>query len=310
MEALDTVVGRMNFQDHRRVGRNGALIIVQMRAVGGAHLDKLGTRSRHDVGDTETASHLDKLAAAHDYLFAACMRGKHQQHRRGVIVDNQGVLRPRECAQQARGMLLAAPASTGRDVVLERAVAAGDVGHRLHRCGSERSTAQIGVNHNACRVDGGTQGRQRQTVAPPLNGQGELALVPRGDAGANRRALGIELNIDRLAHDRIARIAGSLHDRPLRQQLVDSGNGAQAVAHLGGHGFAVAHGKPFDIFNKKQVPHDHRRPPNGDAHAKGTGPLWQLMARRRSASSKPAKINLSLFGRLCRGAFRPPCWRR
>lgn len=109
VEALDTVVGRMNFQDHRRVGRNGALIIVQMRAVGGAHLDKLGTRSRHDVGDTETASHLDKLAAAHDYLFAACMRGKHQQHRRGVIVDNQGVLRPRECAQQARGMLLAAP---------------------------------------------------------------------------------------------------------------------------------------------------------------------------------------------------------
>ena len=87
-------------------------------------------------------------------------------------------------------------------------------------------------------------------MAPPLDGQGELALVPCGGAGANRRALGIELNINRLAHDRVARIAGGLHDRPLGQQLMNGGNGAQAVAHLGGHGFAVAHGKPFDIFNK------------------------------------------------------------
>ncbi len=111
VEALDTVIRRMNFQDHRRVGRNGASIIVQMCAVGRANLDKLGTRSRHDVGDAEAAAHLDKLAAAHDDLFASRVRGKHQQHRGGIVVDNQGVLRPRERAQQACGMLLAAPAS-------------------------------------------------------------------------------------------------------------------------------------------------------------------------------------------------------
>lgn len=113
VESLDTVVGRMDFEDHRRVGRDGVSIIIQMCAVGGAHLDKLGTRSRHDIGDAETASHLDKLAAAHDDLFASRVRGKHQQHRGGIVVDNQGVLRPRERAQQACGMLLAAPASAG-----------------------------------------------------------------------------------------------------------------------------------------------------------------------------------------------------
>ena len=305
VEALDTIVGRMDFQDHRRAGRNGTSIIIQMRAVGRAHFDKLGTRSRHDVGDAEAAAHLDQLAAAHDDLFAARMRGKYQQHRRGIIVDNQGVLRPRERAQQARGMFLAATTCTGRDVILERAVSAGDIGHRLHRCGSERSAAQIGVNHNARRVDGGTQGRQRQAVTPPLDSQGELALIPSGGAGANRRALGIELGVNRLAHNRVARIARSLHDRPLRQQLVDSGNGAQAVAHLGRHGFAVAHGKPFDMFNKKQVPFGRHRPKCDDANTKGTGPLWQLATRRRSASSKTCQNKPVPFW-----SVRPLCWRR
>ena len=88
VEALDTVVGRMDFEDHRRVGRDGVSIIIQMCAVGRANLDKLGTRSRHDVGDAEAAAHLDKLAAAHDDLFAEGMRGKHQKHRGGIVVDN------------------------------------------------------------------------------------------------------------------------------------------------------------------------------------------------------------------------------
>ena len=286
VESLDTIVGRMDFQDHRRVGCNGASIIVQMRAIGRAHLDELGARSRHDIGYAEAAAHLDKLAAAHDDLFAARMRGKYQQHRRGVVVDNQGVLRPRERAQQTRGMFLAPSASAGCDIIFERAVAAGDIGHRLHRRGSERGTAQVGVNHNARRVDGGTQGRQRQAMGPPLNGQGELALVPCGGARANRRALGIELGGDGLAHHRVARIAGGLHDRPLGQQLMYCGNGAQAVAHLGRHGFAVAHREPFDMFNKNARPSWESSAKNGNAHEKGTGPLWQLKARRRSASSK------------------------
>ena len=96
-------------------------------------------------------------------------------------------------------------------------------------------------------------------MGPLLNCQGELALVPCRGAGANRRALGIELGVNRLAYHRVACIASSLHDRPLGKQLVNGGNGTQAAAHLGRHGFAVAHEKPFDMFNKKLVPRDRHR---------------------------------------------------
>ena len=63
-----------------------------MRAVGSADLDEFGARSRHDVGDAEAAADLDKLAAADDNLFACGMGRQHQQHRGGVVVDDQRIL--------------------------------------------------------------------------------------------------------------------------------------------------------------------------------------------------------------------------
>ena len=92
METLDAIVGRMNLQDHGRFGRDGTLVVAQMRAVGGADLDEFGARGRHDIGNTEAAANLDELAAAHDDLFARGMGGKHQQHRGGIVVDDQRIL--------------------------------------------------------------------------------------------------------------------------------------------------------------------------------------------------------------------------
>ena len=82
----------MNLQNHGRFGRDGALVVAQMRAVGGADLDEFGARGRHDVGNTEAATDLDELAAADDNLFARGMGGKYQQHRGGIVVDDQRVL--------------------------------------------------------------------------------------------------------------------------------------------------------------------------------------------------------------------------
>lgn len=92
VKTLDAIIGRMNLEDHGRIGRNSLLIICQVRAVGGADLDELGARGRHDIGDAEAAANLDKLAAADDNLFARGMGGKHQQHRGGIVVDHERVL--------------------------------------------------------------------------------------------------------------------------------------------------------------------------------------------------------------------------
>ena len=82
----------MNLEDHGRIGRNGALVVAQMRAVGGADLDEFGARGRHDIGDAEATADLDKLAAADDDLFACGMGRQHQQHSGGVVVNDQRVL--------------------------------------------------------------------------------------------------------------------------------------------------------------------------------------------------------------------------
>ena len=92
VKTLDAIVGRMDLKDHRRIGRDGLLIICQVRAIGGADLDEFGARSRHDIGDAEAAANLDKLAAADNDLLACGMGRQHQQHGGRVIVNDQRVL--------------------------------------------------------------------------------------------------------------------------------------------------------------------------------------------------------------------------
>ena len=131
VKALDAVIGRMNLENHGRVGRDGTLVIGQVCAVGGANLDKLGARRLHNVGNAEATADLDELAAAHDDLFTRGMGGQHQQYRGGIVIDDERVLGTGERSDQLRGVLLARPARTGVDAVLERAVPARDLGHSL-----------------------------------------------------------------------------------------------------------------------------------------------------------------------------------
>ena len=129
VKTLDAIVGRMNLKDHRRIGRDGALVVAQMRAVGGPDLDEFGARGHHDIGDAEAAANLDKLAAADDDLLARGMGCQHQQHGGRVIVDDQRILGTGKRADELRGMLFARPARAGVHAVLERAIPARDLGH-------------------------------------------------------------------------------------------------------------------------------------------------------------------------------------
>ena len=235
----------MDLQDHGRFGRDGALVVAQVCAVGGADLDEFGARGRHDIGDAEAAANLDKLAAADDDLLARGMGCQHQQHGGRVIVNDQRVLGTGKRADELRGMLLTRPARTGAHAVLECAVAARDLGHGLGGRLRERGSAQIGMDNNTRGVDGGTQARQCGAMRTPLDGRCQLALGARIGAGTNRGALLVELGRDGGMHHRIAGLPRRFHYRPLGKQLVDGRNGAQAGAHLIGHVLAIAHVRPF-----------------------------------------------------------------
>ena len=245
VKALDAIVGRMNLQDHGRIGRNGLLIICQVRAVGGSDLDELGARSLHYIGDAEAAADLDKLAAADDDLLACGMGRQHQQHSGGVVVNDQRVLGTGKRADQLRGMFLARPTRAGVHTVLERAVAARDLGHGLGGRFRERGATQVGMDNHTRGVDGGTQARQRGAMRTPLDGRGQLALRARSGTGTNRGALLIELGRHGSMDHRVAGLPRRLHHRPLGKQLVDGRNGAQAGAYLIGHVLAIAHVRPF-----------------------------------------------------------------
>ena len=235
----------MDLEDHGRIGRDGALVVAQMCAVGGADLDEFGARSRHDIRDAEAAANLDELAAADDDLLACGMGRQHQQHGGRVIIDDQRILGTGKRADELRGMLLARPARAGVHTVLERAVAARDLGHGLGGRLRERGSTQIGMDNHARGVDGRTQARQRGAMRTPLDGRGQLALRARSGTGTNRGALLVELGRHGSMDHRVAGLPRRLHHRPLSKQLVDRRNGAQAGAHLIGHVLAIAHVRPF-----------------------------------------------------------------
>ena len=142
-------------------------------------------------------------------------------------------------------MLLARPARAGVDAVLERAVAARDLGHGLGGRLRKRGAAQVGMDDHTRGVDGRTQARQCGSMRTPLDGRGQVALRARGGTGANGSALLVELGRDGGMHHRVAGLPRGLHHRPLCEQLVDGGDGAQAGAHLIGHVLAIAHVRPF-----------------------------------------------------------------
>ena len=56
VKALDAIVGRMDLEDHGRIGRDGALVVEGVRLVRGAHLNHAGVRLRHDIGHAEAAA--------------------------------------------------------------------------------------------------------------------------------------------------------------------------------------------------------------------------------------------------------------
>ena len=152
-EALDREVAAVHFDDRAGARREGASVIVGVRAIGGADLDEGGAARRHDVGDAEVPTDLDEFSAAHDRLASRGegLQGEHEGG--GAVVHDERVLGAGEFGEQRGAVYMAAAARAERDVVLQCRCGARHLGHGLERGRGERRATQIGVQHHAGRVD-------------------------------------------------------------------------------------------------------------------------------------------------------------
>ena len=89
------------------VGADRALVVLRARAVRRPDLDEPRTRAREHVGDAEAVADLDQLAARDDHLASLCERREREQHRGGVVVDDERSLGAGQPPQERRDMILA-----------------------------------------------------------------------------------------------------------------------------------------------------------------------------------------------------------
>ena len=89
-EAGDFEVRAMHAEQEARAVVDGALVVGDARAVGGADFAQRGLRLRHHVGNAERAADFDQFAAGDDDFAAFGQRVQGEQNGGGVVVDDDG----------------------------------------------------------------------------------------------------------------------------------------------------------------------------------------------------------------------------
>src|SRR5437667_2410661 len=152
-KTLDREVAAMDLDYGSSFRRDRAAVIIVVGAIRRTHLDESSTTARHYVGNTETAADLDKLTSRDQNFFPLRNRIERKDHRGRAVVDYQRILCAGEFAQEPDAVRVSRPALTPFDIVFEIAESFGDMLDRSYRRVGERSASEIGVKHNACRVD-------------------------------------------------------------------------------------------------------------------------------------------------------------
>ena len=182
-------VGGVHPQQQRRTFSDGCLVIIRVRAVGGANLDQGDARLAHDVRNAEPAADLDQLATRDDGLASLGQGRQNQQHGRGVVVGDDRVFGAGQTPQQIGDQVVARAALAPVQVVLEIRVALGCVAGRVQGRLTERRAAQIGVDDYTRRVQDGPQARLSGFAHTLLDQPRQIiqserpAAVPRGATG-------------------------------------------------------------------------------------------------------------------------------
>ena len=176
-EADDAEVRLVHAQEERRLGPNGALVVLRARAVRRADLDEPRARAREHVGDAEAVADLDQLAARDDHLAALGERAEREQHRGGVVVDDERSLGAGQPAQDRRDVILPRAARAVAQVELEVRVAARDVDHLCERLLGERRAAEIRVHDHAGRVQDAPEVRRAHRAELVVQALREVAGI-------------------------------------------------------------------------------------------------------------------------------------
>lgn len=98
---------------------DGALVIGDARAIGGADFSQARAARGHYVGDAKAVADFDEFAAGDDDfgVFGECI--EHEKNGGGVVVHNDGGFRAGDFREQAVGVRVALAARAGGDVVFE-----------------------------------------------------------------------------------------------------------------------------------------------------------------------------------------------
>ena len=152
-EALNRIVTGVDLHQHGRARCDRFAEVLQVRAVGGADFDQLGTGLPHNVGDAEGAADLDQLTPRDDDLFLARQGVEQQKDGRGIVVDDGGGLGARELAEQVIDDVVAITTSAVCEIVFKGTGVAG--GHHQGLDGRFRqgSSAEIGVQYSAGEIE-------------------------------------------------------------------------------------------------------------------------------------------------------------
>ena len=211
----------MGLHEETGLRADGATVVVEVGAVRRAYLAEPCTTQRHHVGHAEAATDLDQLAARDDDLAARRERCDREQDRGRVVVDHQRRLGSGEGTQVVRdqGIPITAPASGQVELEVDGATR-GDV-ECLNGGLGERRPAEVGVQHDAGRVDDTGEPRQCSRLelgSRPPDQELVVGTVPLGSSV--RRS-----SRTRGAHRRPAPAANVRRGRRRAQQSLDRQDG-------------------------------------------------------------------------------------
>ena len=136
---------------------DGMLVVGDARAIGGPDLAQHRARFRHHVGNAERAADLDQFAARHQHLAALGQRVQRQQHRSGIVVDDDGRdfarRRVQQFGEQAIDVNVTLAALASREIEFQVRVALRNFGSMFQRSWLSGSASEVGVQDDAGRVD-------------------------------------------------------------------------------------------------------------------------------------------------------------